>query len=338
VNPKFLQLGVILPKSEAACKQCVVGGTKFVMEHAISVLKEKCAKAASKSCKFSKICKFMGKHPKVALGMVFQHVRPMSLVTAYCTGKGSCAKPDEVSMDEILSGEQPHEALLEDFDKIDWSGVVDEAKDMVLPEQKEDSMTQWEEPQCEEKSDMKVCPHCLKKAMRATMKFTFMKVKAMCMKNDSPKMRRMCPWMAQHKAEALGMLIAKVEPWKFAMGWCMHKKHQKAKWGVLGSRGDHHGEEHGHGGLWYKLTVFFQKLAGFFHHHDGGSEATPLQKTDGEHHHWHHHHDDGEHGHWHHHHHDGEHDYWHHHHHDGEHDHWHHHLHDHEQEPELMAV
>lgn len=232
------------------CGSCAQGGTKWLMEHGMNLMKAKCANVSSsnspKACVFEKICFFMGKHPKVALGMMFEHMRPMSLLQAYCTGKGVCGKPDDLTLNEILMGEQPHEALLKNFDQIDWSSVIDSAKEMGP--NKTESFGELA-PQCQTPEQAKVCPYCMRKMMKKAVMMAVKKIIGMCHESKCHIMAKMCPWMKENKAVAFGMLLAKVEPWKFAMGWCMSKSGHRDH-----HHGDHHHGDHDHG--WHH------------HHHD----------------------------------------------------------------------
>merc|ERR1712096_569200 len=131
---------------------------------------------------------------------MFEHLRPMALMQAYCTGKGVCERPGEVAMAEILSGDQPHDALLNNFDQIDWSNVIEEASALV-PQKRTDDQEADKEGQktlmCE--SDFKVKPWCMKKGIEHVTKHSVMKVKAMCQETKCAMMKKMCHWMAQNR-------------------------------------------------------------------------------------------------------------------------------------------
>merc|ERR1719432_439425 len=192
---------------------------------------------ATSCVEMQKVCGLMAKHSDVALGMMIEHVRPMSLAMAYCVGKGNCEKPGEMTMAEIATGEQPHEALLDNFDKMDFTEVEEQITEFGSDEDDvgEDPADAPHDPK---PKHHKVCPMCMKKTMRRVMGFAIMKVKNKCAEahnSENSVMKQMCPWMAEHKMVALGMLAAKVEPWKFAFGRCFH------------GRGDRHGR-HGHRG------------------------------------------------------------------------------------------
>lgn len=234
-------------KNETTCGPCVQRGVKFVMEHAIKKTKEMCAEASKNAdsphaCRMAKLCKIMGKHPKVALGMMIEHVRPFSLAKAYCTGKGACEHPDEVTMNEIAMGEEPHEAILSNFDKVDWNDNEEDTEgEMPLPKKDALDFDDGEAKICM-KHKPKVCPYCMKVATRKAMYFAIMKTKKMCMEGEKkgcPYMTKMCKWMGEHREVAMGMIAGKVEPWKFAYGYCLHKP-----FGPLGQHGKffgHHG-------------------------------------------------------------------------------------------------
>lgn len=247
------QPALIALNTNATCGPCVQEGSKFIIEHTVGKMKEMCSRDAAKSCIAGKVCGMMAKHPKVMLGMMVEHVRPMSLAHAYCTGKGHCDMPNDVTMSEISMGSEPHEALLDNFDKIDWSDVEEQTEELVqVPEYKEELPEEIMQMCKEQKHHMPVCPKCMKKAMRHVMGHAVMKVKAMCAHADKMNckvMQKMCPWMAEHKEVAMGMLAAKVEPWKFAFGFCRHKKmsHKGVLQHAMGWLKGHFGHKFHHG-------------------------------------------------------------------------------------------
>merc|ERR1719199_193839 len=123
VLPQYTALHRIIPKHVAPtpemCGECHQKGTKYIMEHSMDMLKKICQMAAQKECHMAKICGLMAKKPEVTMGMMIEHVRPLSLTTAYCVGKGTC-DIDNSTLAEIEMGMQPHEALFNNFDEIDW--------------------------------------------------------------------------------------------------------------------------------------------------------------------------------------------------------------------------
>lgn len=77
-----------------------------------------------------------------------------------------------------------------------------------------------------------VCPMCMDRVMRQVMGHALQGVIGMCKSTNCPVMKKICDWSRNHKEMAFGMLLGKVEPWKFAMGRCWRR-------GDGGNHGDH---------------------------------------------------------------------------------------------------
>jgi len=224
-------------QNKSTCGECMQGGAKYVIDHTVAKMKTMCSNISNSdhACVATKVCGLMAKHPDVALGMIIEKVRPMSLAMAYCVGKSDCNMPDQTTMTEIATGKVPHEALLDNFDKMDFTEVEEQTMELVQDES-QDEKDLADAPRCPEHKHSKVSPKCMKKTMKRVMRFAIAKVMAKCAdaveNSKDPVMKKMCPWMLEHKMVALGMLVAKVEPWKFAFGRCFRR----------------HGHHHGHRG------------------------------------------------------------------------------------------
>merc|ERR1711998_515640 len=72
-----------------------------------------------------------------------------------------------------------------------------------------------------------ICPKCYKKV---------------CAKTDCPVMKGWCGWANDHPKMALGVIMGKVEPWKYAIGRCYRPGKGKGK-----GKGHHHHHDHHHG-------------------------------------------------------------------------------------------
>lgn len=83
-----------------------------------------------------------------------------------------------------------------------------------------------------------VCKKCYVKTFRFVMMAAFKGTKKMCAHTKCPFLKGWCKWAGEHKEMAAGMILGKVEPWKYAIGRCWHPDHR---------RGPHHGPPH-HGG------------------------------------------------------------------------------------------
>lgn len=255
-TPQLALVSLKEDTSGAACGKCVQMATKFVLGHAEGKMKDVCAKVSPHSCITSKVCEMMGKHPKVTLGMMVEHVRPASLAIAYCFGKGACKKSDNATMDEMVMGEENHQGLLDSFDEVDWSEVQEQTEELTqLSDDNAEMASETSRPPCEEhRHRHMVSPFCMKRAMRHVMGHAIRKVKGMCAHSKCPKMKRVCRFMAQHKEVAFGVLVAKVEPWKFAFGFCRaremshHHHHGHHGWPHHGHHGHHDWPHHRHHG------------------------------------------------------------------------------------------
>jgi len=69
-----------------------------------------------------------------------------------------------------------------------------------------------------------VCVKCYKKVFGIVMKVAVMRTKKMCNTTKCPFLQGWCKWAGEHKEMAFGMLMGKVEPWKYAIGRCYHKE------------------------------------------------------------------------------------------------------------------
>lgn len=231
--------------AEDECAECRKHGAKWVTEHAIQKLVEKCKAAVKHHCgKMVRVCMMMRMHKNVTLGMVIEHVRPFALSAAYCTGKGVCT--NRTSLDELASGNEAHDLVLKHFDEVDWDEVIERAAEPEEEDDEEDhdddleELAEMEMQVCEAQQEdaMEAKPHnhhhgCFKKVTKQVMFKAAMRVKAMCAKYpDNPKVQRMCAFAKEHRDIAFGMLLAKVQPWKFAMGACRHRhgEEQATKW------------------------------------------------------------------------------------------------------------
>jgi len=269
------------PLSNESCCECREYGAKRVMEHAVYEIIEMCRRAEDHHCgRAARVCMMMRLHKEVTLGMVIEHVRPFALSGAYCVGKGACHHHHENStLSDIVSGNEVHDLVLKHFDKIDWNEVLERARE---PEEEEAEQHEKDGQDVKAEREMQVCearqknatdakqhnfcPYCFKRVMGLVMCKATMAVKMMCMKTHDPHTMRMCEFAYQHREVAFGMLLAKVEPWKFAMGACSHRRghHHGDKHHGHHHGGKHHGHHHGgkhHPKRWHMAKKFVNDVA-----------------------------------------------------------------------------
>jgi len=247
------------PVPDAACKSCTGTMTKGIMERAMGKMKEMCQKAAPKGheCPLARICSFMAEHPHVAVGLMFEHVRPMTMSHMYCLGHADCAQPPNITIAELADEHVARDELLKNYDNVDWHKVLQLAEELGDVEQEEFAEDDEQKDDEDEKEcsappmdgpmmaskghrGPHVCPHCMKRVIRGVMMRVMMRVEGMCAITKCPKMQAMCKFAEEHRGFAMGALLGKVEPWKFAFGFCLHAPH---------GQGHHRGQHHGPHGL-----------------------------------------------------------------------------------------
>merc|ERR1712032_1505576 len=182
----------------------------YVTDHTVAKMKTMCSNISNSdhACVATKVCGLMAKHPDVALGMIIEKVRPMSLAMAYCVGKSDCNMPDQMTMTEIATGSEPHEALLDNFDKMDFAEVEEQTME-VAQDEDHGGEELGHAPQCPEHKHAQVGPKCMKKTMRRVMGFAITKARANCanaQNSQLPVMQKMCQWMAEHKMAATAIM------------------------------------------------------------------------------------------------------------------------------------
>lgn len=264
-------------------------------------------------------CMFWKDDPKVALGFVIAKSRPWETGFAYCVGKGHCEMKDKeksvstVSFDALSFDAaklpQGHELIQQNLQySAEPSMEISIKRSMLESDSSEEEAEdhkdhdfwvafkkKWQEkhPGDHDHHDHDhghgghVCVKCYKKVFKIVMAHAIGGTKKMCEHTKCPFLQHWCKWAGHNKEMAYGMLLEKVEPWKYAIGRCWHPDGHHGGPHGPGPHGDHHHGDHHHG-----------------HHH--GHWWWPFGGHHGHHHHHHDHDDHDHHGHHHHdHHHDG---------------------------------
>ncbi|CEL93219.1 unnamed protein product [Vitrella brassicaformis CCMP3155] len=104
-----------------------------------------------------------------------------------------------------------------------------------LHQEYRDSMAQEDKDDCTDEEDTGVslrrgrhrgrgpscvCKYCVKKTAMRVMKKVVRRVVRFCEGTDKPMAKKACQAAKDHPKVAFGYLLAKVEPWKFAVGFC----------------------------------------------------------------------------------------------------------------------
>jgi len=124
-------------------------------------------------------------------------------------------------------------------------------------EDEDEKPDQPDQPESDKDEDGHVCRKCYRKVMGVVMEKAVEITRGMCEKTKCPAMQGWCKWAGEHKAVAYGMILAKVEPWKYAIGACWKKDGKKSyekdsrlgcgcgKHGKHGRHEGHHGHHRG---------------------------------------------------------------------------------------------
>lgn len=245
------------------CKKCVERGTRWVVKKTIEHIVEYCSggvKEASSSelCAVADVgqafehhhggscakhywCKFWHEKKAVAIGFLLQKMQPWNLVYAWCMGKGRCngAPSDESSafvppnlghVTSVYTQASVEQVLtVPGSEDIDDDAETDEVEGRSAPSDiADDQVIQARSLMTSDSTPLAgrghICPKCFEKVFGFVMKMSIREVKKMCRHTDCPALQEWCKFGATHPAVAYGMILAKVEPWKYAIGRCWSPK------------------------------------------------------------------------------------------------------------------
>jgi hypothetical protein len=204
------------------CKDCIDRVVKCWYHVAFQKVGEWCAKETKCPIK-KKICKIFKDEPEVFAGMLFVWGHPIDDGYFYCMGKGEC-KPQDLlttfgkgdgitNMEEIvLSDAKEWEKDEEPTSEIELWQTESEIEDLLL----QGELQTWGMGMDKDGGYKK----CVKKASCWVMKKVIHKICAWCKKATKPEDKAKCAWMKAHKKFTFGALLAAVQPWKYAMGYC----------------------------------------------------------------------------------------------------------------------
>eukprot|EP00918_Siedleckia_nematoides_P051748 GHVU01113262.1.p1 GENE.GHVU01113262.1~~GHVU01113262.1.p1 ORF type:complete len:452 (+),score=107.05 GHVU01113262.1:2399-3754(+) len=229
----------LIPK-DSSCRTCVEKSANWIIQRTWERFDEFCKKAI---CPFIRaMCLKAHEHPKVATGFLMAEVKPYEMGYAYCLGKGVChPKTDEdvlnnppikignkddaastatifhpavsAALHEIANGAETWAQLAKD----EFKAQVDKFMGEECPPPITDfisSLKDKAECTCR-------CMHCVRAAGRMVMRLKIESVTVWCLTHkDSPVAQNMCKCAYQHPEVAFGYLLAKMQPWKFGLGYC----------------------------------------------------------------------------------------------------------------------
>jgi hypothetical protein len=188
------------------CKECVEQGVKCWYHYVFQKLDEWCNK--DDKCPIKKrVCKLKDEHPKVLAGLLYIWGQPTTSEYFFCMGENLCDVPKEQAIDQ----------LKETFDYM----TIDDSSSWGKLEQDGQCELEIQSPEYDDPCVGDDCPKkCIKKVSCCVMKYYIDKVKKWCKKATKDCDKKRCEWMRNHKEFTFGVLLAYVQPWKFAIGYC----------------------------------------------------------------------------------------------------------------------
>jgi len=207
------------PKEE--CSKCIGQVVKVWYDTAFKKTKAWCEKPSK--CKVKeRLCRIFKNEPEIFAGMLFIWGHPSDDGLFFCMGKGKCTAP------AIKSSGVGQEDMMESVANITMSSVVASAHDESASTDTELYQTEAEIEDFFLEEKMKISGSefkddfktCVKKASCWVMKHVIEKICDWCKKATKKEDIEKCKWMQAHKKFTFGILLASVQPWKYAEGYC----------------------------------------------------------------------------------------------------------------------
>lgn len=212
------------PAGCAICKQLVA---THILTSVLDQVKQACM---DPKCPVIKArCEWIGEHPDEFTGYVVYKLRPMADGYFFCFGAGQCSHPPastEGSESQSWHVDFTSNSTSDLVAQLSRSaGMVDRA---LAPSNETAPSSEprptWTEARVERLgSNDEQCHECLGKGVRWTMKRAVHALIKKCEETSCPYFKAWCDWAAQHKEFVRGEIYAKVQPYKYAIGWCAGK-------------------------------------------------------------------------------------------------------------------
>lgn len=223
------------------CKQCVMAVSAKVVTDVMERISKACEEKPPKVKWMKKFCWLVANKPKVVVGMVIFWTHPINLAGAYCVGHGDCSPKSDPSAHFDIEDDMKFK-LGQVVREVTLSSHSDDSEHLLMALEKEDCNGYEEEEDDDDEIKPRPDHKCMKCVGKKVMEMTIKKVEAFCKKTKCEHAQKICKWAEEHKDEAFGFLLAAVEPWKFAIGYCWPHPHHRHH-----DRHDrHHGGHHDH--------------------------------------------------------------------------------------------
>eukprot|EP00397_Hematodinium_sp_SG-2012_P042771 GEMP01047382.1.p1 GENE.GEMP01047382.1~~GEMP01047382.1.p1 ORF type:complete len:281 (+),score=61.97 GEMP01047382.1:89-931(+) len=207
--------------SNGTCCKCIGNVGCHAVNITMISIQKWCEEHSPKKKDQKRFCKLLERKPAVVEGMVIFWIHPLDLGFAYCLGHGDCKHKPNVT--ELIGDDMKFgmEHVLHHLNVSNTDGI--EKKMTEFHKYHKDDHPKDEKKMqkyLRHQQDHKPCPYCVKAISALVMQHAIKKVVDWCLHTKCPKAKAICKWALQHKAIAFGYLLAAVEPWKFATGYC----------------------------------------------------------------------------------------------------------------------
>ena len=139
-------------------------------------------------------CRQRKKHVDISDGFLLETAKVPQVSYAYCLGRAECKLPDT-----------PHAMIDSDLAA---SAVKEDETEFLA--QEEDELV------CGSQGGRA----CFEKAICRSVRRGVRRARNFCAKTKCPYLQQLCTWGDENRPWALGMLVGKIQPWKYAMGKC----------------------------------------------------------------------------------------------------------------------
>ena len=213
--------GQAMLDDDEKCCNCTAKAAHQILDTAFSHVTEKCSNV---TCPFlKKRCDWIAANEKEFKGYLTARLHPGSIGYAYCLGAGECQKPSSPKFapldDESIYGEDDSwsvrlSSLVDPFLRYEQSNRTETDLLPLTIDLSRDG----------ELLGRKSHHHCLGKATKYIFRHVLHHIKEACESTEDPDVKKACDWMHEHKEATRGYVYGKVQPWKFAIGYCAHRE------------------------------------------------------------------------------------------------------------------
>ncbi|KAF4651570.1 hypothetical protein FOL47_000312 [Perkinsus chesapeaki] len=197
------------------CERCVHRHVESALHRAEEEAHKRCEHP---KCPYmEEACEEALKNKKALRGYLFVKLRAGAVAEAYCTGAQRCHERQHADLKDSSFDTTP--AITAD----DLMDVLGSASD-VLGSEAALRDTQRPRPTARPRPGPEPSLKCITKETKKLFSRVQERLDEMCDHPESHKFERFCEFRHEEPQEAAGMVYAYVEPYKYAMGYCMAAK------------------------------------------------------------------------------------------------------------------